>query len=298
LDGLTPVIQGVGRFLATSSPTPSLTPVYIIDAEGDSVGHYRTWHADGQLFLVRVDGQRRVLHDGRERTLDEVARRMARDGGLEKPKTGGTVRFKGKPAERFVGETMVVLHRPARRHRVEGGKRVHHNIAGPLLPLRLIVSQIRDAHGKVLARWLLLSNCPADVPAPTLADWYYWRWEIESFHKLLKQAGQHVEQWQQETALAFTRRLVVAAMAAVVVWRLARDDAAPARDLRRLLVRLSGRQMKRTRDARDFTEPALMAGLGILIPMLYLLREYDPQELRRLTEAAMPDIFQISPDTS
>jgi hypothetical protein len=52
--------------------------------------------------------------------------------------------------------------------------------------------------------------------------WYYWRWRIECYHKLLKSAGQRVEQWQQESAAAVARRLAVSAMSAVVVWHLAR----------------------------------------------------------------------------
>jgi IS4 transposase len=42
--------------------------------------------------------------------------------------------------------------------------------------------------GEVLAEWLLLSNIK-DVDAATLALWYYWRWQIECFFKLLKSAG-------------------------------------------------------------------------------------------------------------
>ena len=30
--------------------------------------------------------------------------------------------------------------------------------------------------------------------------WYYWRWKIESFFKLLKSAGQQLESWQQPSA--------------------------------------------------------------------------------------------------
>ena len=52
----------------------------------------------------------------------------------------------------------------------------------------------------MLARWLLWSNVPARVPASTLALWYYWRWQVESYFKLLKSAGQQVEHWQQEDA--------------------------------------------------------------------------------------------------
>ena len=304
LDGLTPLIEHAAGFLAEARRALDrqvMRPVLIIDAEADSVGHYRQWDAAGRLLLVRADGGRKVLHQGKERSLAEVARRLAREGGLRA--VPGRVRFKAERlARQFVGETLVVLHRPARTHRVVNrrtGRREHRNIPGPMLPMRLLVSELRDEDtGKVLARWLLLSNCPASVTAQTLARWYYWRWGAESFHKLLKQAGQHVEQWQQETAAALTRRLVVAAMSAVVVWQLARDASPAADDLRQLLVQLSGRQIKRTRGGRGFTEPSLLAGLGVLIPMLFVLQRYDVHEIRQIVQKTMPQLFSIDPDTS
>jgi len=45
----------------------------------------------------------------------------------------------------------------------------------------------------------------------------------QSFFKLLKSAGHQVEHWQQETAEAIAKRLLVATMACVVVWQLARS---------------------------------------------------------------------------
>jgi hypothetical protein len=130
----------------------------------------------------------------------------------------------------------------------------------------------------------LLTNLPDSVTAATVALWYYWRWRIESYHKLLKGAGQHIECWQQESAETLSRRLLVAAMSMVIVYRLAREDSPAAAGMRELLVRLSGRQMKRGKNARPFTEPALLAGLSVLLPMLDLLRQYSANELRRLAE--------------
>jgi hypothetical protein len=58
--------------------------------------------------------------------------------------------------------------------------------------------------------------------------------------------------------------------------------------MRRVLVRLSGRQMNRGENHRGFTEPALLAGLGVLVPMLQLLEEYDLNDLRRLADLTLP----------
>ena len=261
--------------------------------KADRVGHFRQRNKAGWNYLVRADDERLVMHDGQERKLAEVAALLKRGRAFNEVRP---VEFHGKPAEQFIAETPVVLHRPARTHRVDKktGKRKHKNIAGPPLPPRLIVSEVRDDRGRVLARWLLLTNLPATVPAATVALWYYWRWRIESYHKLLKSAGQEIECWQQETPEALSRRLTVAAMACVVVWRLARDTRPEAAELRNMLIRLSGRQMKRGKKHRGFTEPALLAGLGVLIPMLLLLQEYDGEDLRRLAAAVLPGIVPSS----
>jgi hypothetical protein len=167
------------------------------------------------------------------------------------------------------------------------------SVPGRPITLRLVVSEVRDAAGQVLARWLLLTNVPVTVAAATVALWYYWRWRIESYFKLLKGAGQQLEHWQQRTAAAIAKRLLVASMACVVVWRLARSEAPGAEQWRHLLVRLSGRQMGR---GRTFTEPALLAGLWVLLAMLDVLDHYDLAELRRLAEFVRPTNAQ--PDSS
>ena len=90
--------------------------------------------------------------------------------------------------------------------------------------MRLIIAELRAADGESLAIWYLLTNVASDVDAGTLALWYYWRWRVESYFKLLKSAGHDLEQWGQETAAAIVRRILVASMACVVVWHLARSQ--------------------------------------------------------------------------
>jgi hypothetical protein len=136
---------------------------------------------------------------------------------------------------------------------------------------------------------LLLTNV-WDVPASQIALWYYWRWKIESYFKLLKSAGHEVEHWQQTTAEAVAKRLLIAAMACVVVWHLACDESQQAAEMRAVLTRLSGRQMKY---GCDFTQPALLAGLGILIPMLCLLENYDLDQIKELAAACLPGVYPL-----
>jgi hypothetical protein len=267
LDGLLPVMTHVSG-LALAKP-----PVFVIDKEADAIEHYRQWSAAGHRYLVRADDTRRVVHDGQDKSLRQVVDELRPTMKEARP-----VQIKSKPATQFVAETTVILNRPAYPKRTVKGKEKRRVIRGRALPLRLVVAEVRDQQGKVLALWLLLSN--ATAPASTIALWYYWRWKIESYHKLLKSAGAQLEHWRQETAAGFTRRLLVTAMAAVVVWHIARDRRPEIEPLRTLLVRLSGRQRDRKRNPRPFTEPMLLAGLNVLAPMLELLETKTVEQLR------------------
>jgi len=285
LDGLEPVMDHVAA-LALGKPV-----VFIIDREADSVAHYRRWDGAGKKFLIRADNDGRVLYEGKEQPLCKAAQDIR-----PRMKPTRPVLYKGKPAEQFVAETTIVLTRPARQHRVNRrtGKKKHKNIPGPAIALRLIVAEVRDSRGKVLARWLLLSNLPSSVSAPTVALWYHWRWRIESYHKLLKSAGQQVERWRQETAATLTRRLLVTAMSAVLVWHIARDTSPQSQQLRSTLVKLSGRQIKRTPGSSGFTEPALLAGLCVLVPMMTLLEQMTVEELKAAAHELMPLIKSVT----
>jgi hypothetical protein len=281
LDGLGPVMNHVaGQSLAKP-------PVFVIDKEADSVGHYRIWSAAKREFVVRANDTRRALHNGRERKAFEIANELR-----PQMQRSRQVLHKGKLASQFVIETTVVLTRPAYEHRVvtKGKKKVQKRrvVVGAPLSLRLVVAEVRDDNGRMLARWMLLTNvASSSADASTIALWYYWRWKIESYHKLLKGAGQHLEQWRQETAGAIARRLLVTAMSGVVVWQLARDKRPEAGPLREMLVRLSGRQLDRSRNKRGCTEPILLAGLNVLVPMLGLLETMTVQQVRQAAGPVM-----------
>jgi hypothetical protein len=245
--------------------------VHILDREADGLAHYRDWQADGRHFLVRARGGRTVRWQGAELSLAALAQRLRFRRCRE-------VSYQGQAAVQRVAETSVVLDRPAWRHRRRGGREVNERVMGPPLILRLVVSRVCDTAGRTRAVWYLLTNVPAEVETATVALWYYWRWRIESLFKLLKGAGHQVEHWQQRGGEALAKRLVVAAMACALVWRLGRQETAEAVVLRGLLVRLSGRQMKR---GQESTAPALLAGLWSLLAMLEVLDEHNVQELRR-----------------
>jgi hypothetical protein len=272
LDSLQPVMDLIAG-LNWSKPA-----VHIVDAEADSVAHYRQWHQAGHRFVVRADDEPRVAYDGREQPLGQVADQLRQRGQFRYSRD---VEYQGKAAKQYVAEVAVLLTRPAHPQRRDGQPR--RKIPGAPLALRLVVVEVRDEQNGVLARWLLLTNMSAEVSADMIALWYYWRWRIESYFKLLKSAGLNLEHWQQETAAALTRRLLVAAMACVVVWRLERDQSEPAQEVKKILIRLSGRQMKRK---RPVTAPALLAGLWTLLAMLDILDHDDLRDLIALVAAA------------
>lgn len=279
-------VKQVGEVMRASRSWGLARPlVHVVDREGDSVLDYRRWNREGHWFLVRANATRRVRWQGQSRTLTKVVKRLAAAAEWTYPEK--PVIFKGKVGRLQLAETTVVLDRPAKTRR--GGKKVA--VPGEPITLRLVVSRVVNEKGKVLAEWLLLSNVPPRFTAAELAQWYCWRWDIESYFKLLKSAGMNLEAWQQETGEAIAKRLVVASMAIAFIWLLLRTDTPQAQVLRLLLVRLSGRQMKR---GVESTPSALLAGLQVLLALLDTLEHHTPAELRRILKAGMPFFFDTS----
>jgi hypothetical protein len=255
--------------------------VFVIDAEADSVDHYRQWDKRGFLFLVRADGERHVrllgqTEGGEDVQLSAVAARLGRQGAFRRTREAD---YQGKLVWQHVAEATVVLDRPACQDRRVDGQRRRRTIRGKALPLRLVVTELRDEDGEVLERWYLLTNVPAQVDAATIASWYYWRWKIESFFKLLKSSGQQVEHWQQENGRFILKRLLIASMACVLAWRLAHSQAPRAEEARRTVMRLSGRQVEH---GKSHTLEGLLAGLWVLLAMADVLEEMPASRLRDL----------------
>lgn len=254
------------------------TVVHVVDREADSVNHWRQWSADGHRALVRAD-DRKVLSQGQETSLRAVAEGLRQGGAL---KDVGAALYHGRKARLFVAEAPVVLHRPGKRN--EGKKKVE--IPGPPLPLRLVVTEIRDLKGRVLARWLLLTNVPAEwAEAATIARWYYFRWRIESLHKLLKSAGWQLESWLQRDGQRLLIKLLIALGACTSIWALERQHDAESLAFQQLLMQLSGRQTKRD---RAITTSGLLAGLWVLQGAVGPLARHGPEKLNAMLEDHLP----------
>jgi hypothetical protein len=246
--------------------------VHLIDREGDSAGHIRRWDAAGSLWLVRAKDNPKVDYEGQPMACKAVAQALAFDQTR-------LVDYHGKPCWQWVAEARVTLSRDAKPSQKKGKKPA---VPGVPVAARLVVSRVLSDAGEVLAEWLIVTNVDG-VDAATVALWYYWRWRIESFFKLLKSAGHQLEAWQQESALAIAKRLLVASMACVTVWAIAADDRPEVAELRGLLVKLSGRQM---RHKKEFTHPALLAGLWVFLSLLEVMDAYSQDELDGLKATA------------
>ncbi|QBY46147.1 hypothetical protein ArsFIN_47580 (plasmid) [Arsenophonus nasoniae] len=131
---------------------------------------------------------------------------------------------------------------------------------------------------------MLLSNVLEEIKCDELARCYYWRWTIKSFFKLIKSAGHNVEFWLQKIAKALLRRLIIASMACVLVWRIQRAEEIQNAKARRFLCRLSGRPQKR---GRRESAPAIFAGLSVLLNTIQLLSEYSAEELSKFTSTIL-----------
>lgn len=128
--------------------------VHVIDREADSVDHYRRWDADGHKFLIRAD-DRRVRWRSVSCTLSEIRAKLRQK---QRFRPAGPADYHGRKAALWIAETEAVLDRPAKKN--VAGKKFQR--AGRPLELRLVVVEVRDAEGKVLAHWLLLSNVPPE----------------------------------------------------------------------------------------------------------------------------------------
>ena len=275
LDQLTPTLAAINQLEL------GRRPVHIIDREADSLGHFRAWTKAEHLFLVRCD-ERRVRWQGESVLLSEINATLDRELRFE---AAGEARYRGKKVAREVAEVEVVLDR-IHKTRVNGKQK---DVRGAALTLRAVFVRLVDDQGYILAEWMLLTNVPTDqASAATIGTWYYFRWRIESFFKLLKSAGQELEHWQQTTGAAIARRLLVASMACVYVWRLQRDKSAAAAKMRAHLMKLSGRQ---TKHGVECTAPGLLAGWYNLMSVLSLMDTVPLAELRQLAALCSPPHF-------
>ncbi|MDQ7046175.1 MAG: transposase [Sulfurovum sp.] len=189
-------------------------------------------------------------------------------------------RAKGKKQEQvkiYVNEIEVELRRDATKSLInEDGKKVIEKTSGEPIKSRLVVERIINKEGEIVAQWILLTNVNKDVSSETIGTWYYYRWKIESYFKLLKTAGFNLEKWQQQDPKAIFRRLLICSYACVLLWKLQQSNEENAETIKKFLVKISGRLMEW---GKDYTAPALLAGLWNFLQMMDILTVYNVDDL-------------------
>lgn len=242
--------------------------LHIIDREADSALHMRTWSDSGMFFLIRGKSGNTLTYQEQSLKTQAIADNLSYQPFK-------AISFKNKPAKLMVAQADVVLTREAKpKAKDSNGKRQKPRKGEPL-PLRLVCTRIEDKQGKLLAQWLLLTN-EHKLSMFDIAQFYYYRWQIESYFKLLKSAGHQMEKWLQQRVSAFFKRALLVSQSCVMVWKLMNDSSDNANELRQLLVRLSGRQMKRD---KPYTAPALLDGYLMLLSAHELLQHLTPEQI-------------------
>jgi len=248
--------------------------VHIVDRESDSVAFMRELVSIDTLFLLRVKSSSKLYYPEEERDIKqgELADKLSLGKEVK------SITYKKKKVKIYVNECEVEVKRDATKFTTnKDGKKRLQKTPGDTIKARFVVERLVDENQNVVAQWILITNIlDESVTAQTLATWYYYRWKIESYFKLLKSSGFNMEEWQQKEPVALFRRLLVVSYACVLVWKIANDTSKNAQKTREFLVRLSGRLMER---GKEFTHPALLSGLENFIQILDIIALFDTNEL-------------------
>ena len=253
--------------------------VHIVDREADSVAFMRELSNNDDLFLLRVKNNSKLYYPKEDKHIKQID--LAKS--LVLGKEVKTIRYKNRQVKIYVNECEVEIRRDATKFIInDEGKKKLQKIAGKTVKARFIVERLIDKDCKIVAEWLLVTNIlDKNVTAATLATWYYYRWKIESYFKLLKSSGFNLEEWQQTKPIALFRRLLVVSYACVLVWKIANDNGKNAKKIREFLVLLSGKLIERD---KEFTYPALLSGLWSylqIMDVVELLREKELFEMKK-----------------
>ncbi len=159
--------------------------LHIIDREADSAYHIRAWAESGHQFLLRAKGNNTLTYQDKTQKTQDIANSL-NYGKFKR------IKYKNKFAILKVAQADVVLERKAKPKSFDDDGNRTKPLQGKPLPLKLTCTRIEDNEGNLLAKWFLLSN-NSSLSKFELAQFYYYRWEIESYFKLLKSSGHQME---------------------------------------------------------------------------------------------------------
>jgi hypothetical protein len=261
--------------------------IHIIDREADSVLFIRELQKENSLFLIRVKDNAKVYWD--DKKIDIKQKDLSKE--LDFGKEVGSIKYHKKQARLFVNECDITITRDYSKMTTDSvGKKKLIKIPGMPVKARFIVSRVVNRYNKVLATWMLITNVDKQkVDTKSIATWYYYRWNIESYFKLLKTTGFNLEKWQQEKPLALFKRLIVVAFSILLVFKLANSNDENAKKIREFLVKLSGKLMEY---GVEYTLPALLTGLWVFLRLMDVLNTFSIEELNALKNQAQ-DIMEF-----
>lgn len=256
--------------------------VHIVDREADSVGFMRELDAVGSLFLIRAKDNSKVEYkDPLTNTTIQLSQKELASK-LPNGKKVKTIQYNKETLDIFASESVVVITRDASKIVVVDGKKKLIKTAGKPLQVRFIVERLVNSNQEVVAQWILLSNVfDKTIDAGIIATWYYYRWNIESYFKLLKSSGFNLEEWQQRDPEALFKRLLVVSHTCMLVWRIANDSSQNAKKLRDILIKISGTLMQY---GVEYTYPALLKGLESYFATVDLLERFSVEEIFKMRD--------------
>jgi hypothetical protein len=261
--------------------------VHIVDRESDSVAFMREMDKNDELFLLRVKNRNMVhyLKDAKDIKQMNLADKLGFGKEVK------SIKYKGKRVKIYVNECDIEIRRDATKMIIdEDGKKRLQKTEGKAIKARFVVERLVDKDDNIVAQWLLVTNIlDKSVTAEKLATWYYYRWKIESYFKLLKSSGFNLEEWQQERPIALFRRLLVVSYACMLVWKIANDNTQNAQKVREFLILLSGKLIER---GKEFTYPALLSGLWSFLQMMDVIEIFTKDELLEI-KSQLVDIMKF-----
>ena len=233
------------------------------------------------LFVLRGKGNSKVQYtDEITNTTIDIKQSELADK-LPLGKKVKKIKYQNKKVTIFANECNATIIRDATKMvKQDNGKKKLIKTPGKPVKVRFVVERLVDDKNNIVATWLLLSKIfDEDITAGTIATWYYYRWKIESYFKLLKSSGFNLEKWQQKEPEALFKRLLVVSQSCMLVWKIANDNSANAKKLQEILIELSGKQIQR---GVDFTYPALLKGLENYLITIDMLERFSVDDILKM----------------
>ena len=271
------------KYINKTFSTKDTKIVHIVDREADSIAFMRELSDDNSLFVLRGKGNSKVQYTD---TITNTTIDIKQSQLAEKLPLGKEVKkiiYKKKKVTIFANECDITITRDATKMTTQdNGKKKLIKTQGKPIKVRFIVERLVNDKNEVVATWLLLSNIyDSDIKASTIATWYYYRWQIESYFKLLKSSGFNLEQWQQSNPEALFKRLLVVSQSCMLVWRIANNNSANAKKVRDFLIQLSGKQIQHK---VEFTYPALLKGLENYLTTIDMLSQFSIDDIFKMKD--------------